>query len=175
MRNRYDSIPKGFFILTITLTVVSLDYITKRIIETYVHPHTVIDVLPCLRIVNVKNIGAAFGLFSGLSNNIFIFISLAAIIFIAIYLLRTTVRLELFSLSLILGGAVGNLIDRLTIGKVIDFIDFFIGKWHWPAFNVADSALTVGIILFLWSNTRQRKQNTKVPRHDPNHRFSKQE
>ena len=63
-----------------------------------------------------------------------------------------------YALSLILGGAVGNLIDRLTKGKVIDFIDVFVGNWHWPAFNVADSALTVGMILFLWANLRHIKR-----------------
>jgi signal peptidase II len=58
---------------------------------------------------------------------------------------------------MILGGAVGNLIDRIRTGKVIDFIDIFVGAWHWPAFNVADSALTVGIILFLSANLRYRR------------------
>ena len=60
--------------------------------------------------------------------------------------------MEIISLSLVLGGAVGNLIDRIRIGKVTDFIDFYINNWHWPSFNIADSALTVGIILFLWAN-----------------------
>ncbi len=81
--------------------------------------------------------------------NIFILISVCAIICIVVYLIRLPIGLEVCALSLILGGAVGNLIDRIRIGKVIDFIDVYIGNWHWPAFNVADSALTVGIILFL--------------------------
>lgn len=153
---------KGFFATAVASTVILLDYVTKKMIETYVQPHEGIDVLPFLKIVNVKNTGAAFGVLSNLSNNIFIFISLAAIISIIIYLLRTIDGLEVFSLSLILGGAIGNLIDRVTIGKVIDFIDFFVDKWHWPAFNVADSALSMGIILFLWANIRHWRHKDKV-------------
>lgn len=141
--------------------VVLLDYITKKIIDRYVQPYEAIDVLPFLRIVNVKNTGAAFGILSGLSNNIFIIISILAVILIIIYILKIPKGLELLSLSLILGGAIGNLIDRVAIGKVIDFIDFFIGKWHWPAFNVADSALTVGILLFLWNNIKHWRHHDK--------------
>lgn len=154
---------KGLFITAISASVVILDYATKKAIVAYVKPYETINLLPFLRIVNVKNTGAAFGLFSSLSNNVFIFISIVAIILIIIYLQKTQKGLEFFSLSLILGGAVGNLIDRLTTGKVIDFIDFFVGRWHWPAFNVADSTLTVGVILFMWANIRQWKhQRSKI-------------
>ncbi len=154
---------KGFFSALVSSLVIFLDYITKKAIETYVQPHEAINVLPFLRIVNVKNTGAAFGILPNLSNNIFIFLSIVAIILIIIYILRTFKRLEVFSLSLVLGGAIGNLIDRVTIGKVIDFIDFFMNKWHWPAFNVADSALSIGIILFLWGNIRHwRHHDQKV-------------
>lgn len=148
------------FFITTTLSVVILDYITKRAIIKYVEPHEVINILPFLRIVHIKNPGAIFGLFSNLSNNVFIFISIIAIVLIILYSIRLQRGLELFSLSLILGGAVGNLIDRITIGQVIDFIDFFIGRWHWPAFNVADSALTIGIILFLIANLRLGRTKT---------------
>jgi signal peptidase II len=140
--------------VTVALLVVILDLITKKLIETFVQPYEIIHVLPFLRIVNIKNTGAAFGLFSDLNNNFFIIISIAAIIFIIFYMIRTPSRLERLSLSLVLGGATGNLIDRLTLGKVIDFIDIFVNDWHWPAFNVADSALTVGIILFLIVNIK---------------------
>ena len=142
------------FSAVITFSVVILDYISKQTILDRIMPHEAVDVLPFLRIVNVQNEGAAFGLFTSLGNNFFIIISFVAIILIVIYISRIKGRLELFSISLILGGAVGNLIDRLTVGKVVDFIDFFVGKWHWPAFNVADSALTVGIILFLIDSLR---------------------
>ncbi len=149
-----------FFIPT-TLTVVILDFITKRLIEMYVHPFETIRVLPFLQIVNIKNPGAAFGMLSSLSNNIFIIVAFIAIFFIINYLLKTQGKLERISLSLVLGGAIGNLIDRVKMGKVVDFIDFFVGNYHWPAFNVADSALTVGIILFLLANVRHQKLKVK--------------
>ena len=137
--------------------VVILDVITKQLIETYIHPPDFIEVFPFLRIVNVKNKGAAFGIFSQINNNVFIIISIIAIVAIMLYLLKTRDKLEIISLSLVLGGATGNLIDRITISQVIDFIDFFINTWHWPAFNVADSALTIGILLFLFANIRQHR------------------
>ncbi len=140
---------KFLIILGITGSIVIVDHITKRLVSNKILMHEHIDVLPFLRIVYVENKGAAFGLFTWLGNDIFIFISICAIIVITIILLRIPVGLELIGLVLILGGAIGNLIDRLTIGKVIDFIDLYIGKWHWPAFNVADLSLTMGIIIFL--------------------------
>ncbi len=146
----------------IAFIVALLDYITKKLVETYVHPHEIIDVLPFLRIVNIKNTGAAFGMFSTLSNKFFIALTIVAIILILIYVSRSFKKLEILSLSLILGGAIGNLIDRVNIGKVIDFIDFFINDWHWPAFNVADSSLTVGIILFIWTNIIHREHHNET-------------
>ena len=159
---RGDKGSKWLFIVTTAGVMVLLDYTTKRLIETFVSAHETIPLLPFLRVVHVKNPGAAFGIFSNLSNSVFIIISIVAIILLAIYLLKTVDRLEVFSISLIVGGAIGNLIDRLTIGKVIDFIDFFVGRWHWPAFNVADSALTVGIIIFILSNIRQWKHRRSM-------------
>ncbi len=143
---------KEFFIAIISSSVALLDYLTKKIIVAKVMPYEAIDVLPFLRIVHVKNPGAAFGLFSNLNNIFFVAVSFIAIILIILYSLKIQKGLELFSLSMILGGATGNLIDRITIGKVVDFIDFFVGRWHWPAFNIADSALSIGIILFLYAN-----------------------
>ncbi len=151
---------KGIVIALISSLVAVSDYLTKKIIVARVLPFEHIDVLPFLRIVHVQNKGAAFGTFTGLGNHIFIFISIIAIIFIIVYLSKTQKRMEYFSLSLILGGAAGNLIDRIRIGGVVDFIDVFAGKWHWPAFNLADSALTTGIVLFLLS-IRRHARNVK--------------
>ncbi|MBI5050730.1 MAG: signal peptidase II [Nitrospirae bacterium] len=148
---------KALFIASIAAVVVVLDFITKKLIMLYVNPYEAVDILPFLRIVNVKNMGAAFGLFSNLGNNVFISIYVIAIIIITLYCLSIPKGIELFALALILGGSIGNLIDRLTIGKVIDFIDFFINRWHWPAFNVADSALTAGMVLLLWVNIKSLK------------------
>jgi len=147
---------KFLIILSITGSVVIIDHITKRLVSNKILMHEHIDVLPFLRIVHVENEGAAFGLFTRLGNDIFIFISLCAIIVIILILLKIPVSLELMGLSLILGGAIGNLIDRLRIGRVVDFIDLYVGKWHWPAFNIADSALTVGIVIFLLKGLQKR-------------------
>lgn len=138
--------------------VILLDYFTKQLIVSNFSLTDSYALLPFLKIVHVQNAGAAFGIFKYLGNNVFIFFSIVAIICILIYKSKLQVGLEFFSLSLILGGAIGNLIDRLTKGKVIDFIDVFVGKWHWPAFNIADSALTVGMILFIWANLRDMKR-----------------
>lgn len=108
-----------------------------------------IEVLPFFSLVNVRNQGAAFGLFSSLGNKFFILVSLAAIGFI-IYLLYKQ-RDSAVGLTLILSGAIGNLIDRIYLGYVRDFLDFYAGKYHWPAFNVADSCLTVGLIVLFIS------------------------
>ncbi len=128
------------------------DVITKEIIVSRVSLYERISVLPFLNIVHVQNKGAAFGIFAGLGNKYFIGIALIAIIFIVIYVIKAPKGLETYALSLVLGGATGNFIDRVRIGKVTDFIDVFVNNWHWPAFNVADSALTVGISLFIISS-----------------------
>jgi signal peptidase II len=142
----------------IVLLIVALDQITKFLIIKYVSPFDSIAVFPFLNIVNVTNIGAAFGSFKNLGSNFFIIISLIAIVFI-LYLLKKNLY-NYIGLSLIFGGALGNLIDRIFYGKVVDFIDFYIGNYHWPAFNVADSSLTVGIIIILFTSVLPKK--TKV-------------
>jgi signal peptidase II len=147
---------KRLLISAITASaVILLDYITKRAVVKHIHLSETIPVLPFLRIVHIENKGAAFGIFSTIGNSVFIIVSIVAILLIVIYLFSLKRPIEVFSLSLILGGAIGNLIDRVMIGRVIDFIDVFVGEWHWPAFNVADSALTVGIVLFLISSLKK--------------------
>lgn len=150
------------FILIVASIVAILDFITKKLIVANVSPSNAIDIFPFLRIVLVKNTGAAFGLFASLGNNFFLFVTFTAIIFIVIYMVKIPKGLELFAISLILGGAIGNFIDRVMIGEVVDFIDFYIGTWHWPAFNVADSALTIGITLFIWATLFGQKKDDRA-------------
>ena len=142
----------------VSTLVMVLDYVTKRIVLVKLAPYDRIEVLPFLNIVYVENKGAAFGMFANLGNNFFIGISVIALVVILVYMSKIPKGLELFSISLIFGGAVGNLIDRILLGKVVDFIDFYVGTWHWPAFNVADSALTIGIILFMLAAIMQSKK-----------------
>lgn len=150
--------------IVIVSSVTLLDFVTKKLILANVSSSDAIDILPFLRIVLVKNTGAAFGLFASLGNTFFLLITVVAIIFIIVYLTRIPKGLEFFAISLILGGAIGNFIDRAMVGEVIDFILLHVDSWPrsvfnpWPAFNVADSALTVGITLFIWSNIFGRKE-----------------
>lgn len=152
---------KGLVIAVISSLVVGLDVVTKMIIVERIRLYDSISVLPFLNIVHVENKGAAFSILSDMGNNYFIVISFIAISVIIVYLSKLSKGLELYAMSLILGGAIGNLIDRIRIGKVIDFIDIFVGRHHWPAFNVADSALTIGIILFLIATIRHGRASTQ--------------
>ena len=131
----------------ISAIIVFFDQATKYVIVKNVASHEIIEVLAFFRIVNVSNRGAAFGLLQWAGNSFFIIISLIAISIIAYMIIKD--KEGPLGLSLILGGAIGNLIDRFRFGYVVDFLDFHIGRYHWPAFNIADSSLTVGIILLL--------------------------
>jgi len=138
---------RALIISIIVLSVVALDQATKYLILTLIPVHDSIEIFPFLRIVHVRNIGAAFGMFKNLGSAFFVLLSFIAIGFI-LYLLAKRIY-NSFGLSLILGGAIGNLIDRIAHGMVTDFIDFSVGAFHWPAFNVADSSLTIGIGIIL--------------------------
>ncbi len=138
---------RALFVTLIVLAIIALDQVTKYLIVNALSQYDSIEIFPFLHIVNVRNTGAAFGSFKSLGSSFFIIVAVAAIIFVVSLLIKRTYNT--FGLCLILGGAVGNLIDRVLYGQVVDFIDFFIGSYHWPAFNVADSALTVGIIIIL--------------------------
>ncbi|MEW6739727.1 MAG: signal peptidase II [Nitrospirota bacterium] len=135
--------PIPFFL--IALFVFILDQFTKYLIKSYVSPYEIIRVLPFFNIVYVENIGSAFGMFKSLGNIFFIAVAALAMVFVTVLIIKD--RDNRLSFSLILGGAAGNLTDRIIRGYVIDFLDVYAGRFHWPAFNVADSALTIGIFL----------------------------
>ena len=109
-------------------------------------------------LVLTHNTGAAFSFLAsaaGWQRGFFIVIALVAIIVISVLLARHSGdRLFCLSLALILGGAAGNVIDRILLGHVVDFLDFHIAGWHWPAFNLADSAITVGAVLLIVDSFR---------------------
>ncbi len=132
------------------LAVIVIDRITKAVIMNRLYPNELIEVVPGLfNIVYYRNTGAAFGIFRGGSSfKIFflIIVTGAALIFIAFMVRRCEDLTATLALSLIAGGAVGNLIDRLVSGSVLDFLDLYAGNFHWPAFNVADSAITTGVV-----------------------------
>lgn len=129
--------------LIIVFLIVAVDQLTKYLVRTHIQLFEVIEVLPFLNLVSIRNEGAAFGMFRSLGNTFFIVISVAALIFIFWVIVSGKDDYRLY--SLLAGGAAGNMIDRIMFGKVVDFIDLAVSGYHWPAFNVADSALTLGI------------------------------
>lgn len=133
-------------------TVVFLgDQGTKALVENSIPEHAVIPVLPrCLNLTHVKNAGAAFGLFSDSpapwKTAVLIIVSVALLVAVAGIVWRSR-RLHWeagVGLSLILGGALSNLLDRIRLGRVVDFLDVYLRSYHWPSFNLADSAIVVG-------------------------------
>ena len=145
--------PKSLFLL-LSLAVVVADQWSKWLIEEHLQPLASQAVLPgFLDLTHVRNTGVAFGLFAARGNLWGTFalmaLGLGAMVVIGLYFHRTAngERLLLGSLALILGGALGNLIDRLFAGGVTDFIDFYYGSYHFHTFNLADSAITIGIVL----------------------------
>ena len=144
--------------------IIALDQITKSAITARFTLHQAYPVIDGLfNLVYVMNPGAAFGFLADAAPMFryvfFTGVTLLAAGLIVYYLVKSNPRNLLLSgsLTLIFGGAVGNLIDRIRFGAVVDFLDVYIGSWHWPAFNVADSAITVGAILMIWEMLRNRK------------------
>jgi signal peptidase II len=136
----------------IALGIVAADQVTKLAVQQWLHLGQVVPVIPSFfNFTYVLNPGAAFGFLSdapaGVRHPLFTAISVGAVLFIVYYQARHhgMGRLPSLGLTCILGGAVGNLIDRLRLGMVVDFLDFYYGTYHWPAFNLADSAITVGV------------------------------
>ncbi|RMH15350.1 MAG: signal peptidase II [Acidobacteria bacterium] len=148
--------------LLISLAVLVLDQWTKWLVELHLPHHASVEVIPnLLSFTHVRNTGVAFGLFAAHGDAtgtlVLSLLGLLALTFVGFYFHQVP-RDEgtlLVALALVLGGAVGNLIDRLATGSVTDFVDFYVGSYHWHTFNVADSAITVGIGLMLASSLRR--------------------
>lgn len=142
--------------LLIALAVLVFDRFTKWLVVRNIALDDTISIIPGLfRLTHLENTGAAFSLFaespSPFKTVLLVAVSVAALIIVALllWMRRRDFNATTLALSLIMGGALGNLWDRLTDGKVTDFLDFYIGAHHWPPFNVADSAIVVGALLLL--------------------------
>jgi len=140
--------------LWLTGLAVALDQASKLAIDASMQLYQSIELIPFFNLTYVRNTGAAFSFLSEAGGWQRWFLAILAFIIsivLAVWLakLKKHEILMAASLSLILGGAIGNLIDRVLYGYVIDFLDVYYQSWHWPAFNVADSAITVGVILML--------------------------
>jgi signal peptidase II len=147
--------------LLVSLAVVVADQWTKWLVEVHLASHVSQPIVPgLLNLTHVRNTGVAFGLFAahGVSASwLLTGLGLLALSAVSIYFgfASPHERGLLVALALVVGGAVGNLIDRIASGAVTDFIDLYVGMHHWPSFNVADAAISVGIVLMaidsLWS------------------------
>lgn len=149
----------------VSLSIIVIDQVTKVYIMQTMRLHESVVIIPNLfSITYIRNPGAAFGILSTSSGSFrFIFFGLTSLF--ALGLLGTIlVRMPKddwmgqISVVAILGGAIGNLLDRLRYGEVIDFLDFYINTYHWPAFNVADSAITVGVIFLVLHFTFEKQK-----------------
>ena len=149
----------------ISAVIIALDQATKLYVDANFRLH---ESMPVIRgffnLTYVRNKGAAFGILADNAVRIpfFITVSIVAMLGILWYInrIRNDQKLAVFSLSLVFAGAFGNLIDRVRLGEVIDFLDVFWQRYHWPAFNVADSAITVGVTLLLIDMWREERKKS---------------
>lgn len=155
--------------LLIAIAIVALDRLTKwAIVKTIVLEDAVSIIPGFFRLTHLENTGTAFSLFaestSPFKTALLVTFSLAALAVVAFLLWRSRndYNITTLSLSLILGGAVGNLWDRLADGMVTDFLDFYVGIHHWPPFNIADSAIVVGALLLLSRMLRNETTTAKA-------------
>jgi signal peptidase II len=148
--------------------VVVLDQVTKYLAETWLVMHQPVPVLPSFNLMLTYNTGAAFSFLAGAGGwQRWFFLGLGTLVSIGLIVWLRRLKPEekwlAAALALILGGAIGNLIDRAWLGQVIDFIQLYYDRWYWPAFNVADSAITLGAALLivesLWSRDAGRLKN----------------
>ena len=161
---------KYWVLLVVCFGVLLLDQWTKHLVQERLLLHQTVGVIPgVFNLVHVRNTGGAFGIFGGerggLGSLLFVVVSLIAIgsiLFLFVKLREDEKTLSL-SLSLVLSGAIGNLIDRLRYGEVVDFLDFYLLSYHWPAFNISDSAICIGIGLIaleLLSGDKKKLKNS---------------
>lgn len=166
---RESTLYRGGYI-AVSLAVLFLDQWTKGIITRTMDVHQSRSIIHNLfDLTYVRNSGAAFGLFASVDSSMkaVLLNSVAVVVFLIVsaYALRSShrsVRLQV-GLALILGGAVGNLLDRVRFGYVVDFLDFAISGHHWPAFNVADSAICIGVALLFLDMLRNEEEQAPRP------------
>lgn len=142
---------KNVYWLWLSALVISIDQITKQLVVKHLSWFEVQPLIPHLNLVHMKNTGAAFSMFN--TAPVWVFAGLGVVVSVAIIIWMrrnpSGQTLVATALALILGGALGNVIDRVTRGSVVDFVDFYVGNWHFAAFNVADMAITAGAGLMI--------------------------
>ena len=147
------SIKNNISIITTFFLIIFFDQLTKILVIKNFQLYESLSILPFFNLTFVVNYGFAFGFLNNPSlNQIIVILVIFSIIAYFLYLLiKTQDQFFRFSLILVLSGAVGNFIDRVLHGFVIDFIDIYLGSYHWPAFNLADSSITLGFILIMFN------------------------
>jgi signal peptidase II len=146
-------------LLLVTVPLYVVDQLTKWATLAYIPLHHEIPIIPgFFNLVHVTNTGSAFGLMRGWFNFHVVFGTIMAVVMFIILFRKSTDQLTRFASALILSGIFGNITDRIIHGHVIDFLDFYIGRHHWPAFNIADSAIVIAVALFLWASFRTGAQ-----------------
>ncbi|MGA1843555.1 MAG: signal peptidase II [bacterium] len=149
-------------------SVLILDQVTKYLVRSFMHPCVNVSVIPgFFDLVYVMNRGGAFGMLSTLPSClrviIFIGFSLIAIAALVVVYWKSHSAPSLrIAIAFLLAGAIGNLVDRLQWGMVVDFLDFYVGRYHWPAFNVADSAICIGLGLVILNLFVTRDEKTAI-------------
>ena len=151
------------YLLAVGGAIILLDQVTKLLVLHFLPLYSAMEVIPgFFNLVHVRNTGAAFSILAGANSawrqGLFIGLTLVvlAILLFAYGKLRPDDRWTRTAYALITGGALGNLIDRVRLGEVVDFLDCYVGALHWPAFNLADSAITVGALMLIVSVLRGR-------------------
>jgi signal peptidase II len=155
--------------LAIIAAVVVCDQLSKLwIVKSFVLYESVEIIPGFFNLTYLTNKGAAFGFLAGQTGEWrhYLFLGLGGVALLVIVVawlrLRRAHKLYAISLPLIAGGAIGNLIDRVRLGAVVDFLDVYVTTYHWPAFNVADSAISIGVAVFLLANILEEKRDNKV-------------
>ncbi len=145
--------------IAVIIITIAADQLTKTLVAGSLHLYESREIIPgFFNLVYVTNSGAAFSMLADVNSPwrhyFFLTIGAAALVGLSVlyWKLRKVNSLYSWPLALIAGGAAGNLIDRIRFGSVIDFLDFYVGDYHWPAFNIADSAICVGVGIFLLIN-----------------------
>lgn len=151
--------------LWLSVTVIALDQLTKAVASAHLVLQKPMAIIPFVNLTLMHNSGAAFSFLGGASGWqrwLFVIIALAVSGGLVWWLRQLSAgdTWLAVALALVLGGALGNVFDRLYLGYVVDFIDVYYGQWHWPAFNVADSAITVGAALLLLDALRGRRRES---------------
>ncbi len=146
--------------LWLSLAIIIADQISKTLMVNWLDLYERVAVLPFFNLTLAHNTGAAFSFLAGAGGwqrwfFVLLAVVISAVLVIWMKRLAATARLEAISLALIIGGAIGNVIDRLIYGYVIDFLDVYVGTYHWPAFNIADSAICIGAVLLIIDSFRK--------------------